>query len=105
MGKPLTDKRFADFPEISLESLLTLGRLGYEFATPVQAATIPLFCGNKDVAVDACTGSGKTLAFVVPAVEKLRRLEQPLKKHQVRDGKGVLVILREPRLWLWPHVL
>lgn len=48
-----------------------------------QEATIPLFCGNKDVAVDACTGSGKTLAFVLPSVERLRRLEQPLKKHQV----------------------
>lgn len=47
-----------------------------------QEATIPLFCGNKDVAVDACTGSGKTLAFLLPVVERLRRLEQPLKKNQ-----------------------
>jgi len=49
----------------------------------VQEATIPLFASNKDVAVDAQTGSGKTLAFVVPVVEKLRRLDEPLKKHQV----------------------
>eukprot|EP00803_Ostreobium_quekettii_P000918 evm.model.scf_621EXC.6 EVM.evm.TU.scf_621EXC.6 scf_621EXC:66270-74354(-) len=88
MSGPLTDKRFSDFPQISPETLATLGRLGFEFATPVQAATLPLFCGNKDVAVDACTGSGKTLAFVVPIAEKLRRLEARLKKHQV----GAIVI-------------
>ena len=57
-------------------------------ALPVQEATIPLFCGNKDVAVDACTGSGKTLAFVLPVVERLRRLEQPLKRNQVRRRLG-----------------
>lgn len=39
--------------------------------------------------MEACTGSGKTLAFVIPIVEKLRRLEAPLKKHQVGDdGPG-----------------
>lgn len=43
---------------------------------------------NKDVSVDACTGSGKTLAFIVPTVEMLRRLEDPLKRHQV----GALII-------------
>lgn len=37
--------------------------------TPVQAITIPLFLGNKDVLVEACTGSGKTLAFLLPVVE------------------------------------
>ena len=35
---------------------------------------IPLFCSNKDVAVDAATGSGKTLAFIVPIVERLLKL-------------------------------
>jgi ATP-dependent RNA helicase DDX55/SPB4 len=29
------------------------------------------------------TGSGKTLAFLIPVVEKLLRLEEPLKKHHV----------------------
>ena len=49
----------------------------------MQEAAIPLFCGNKDVAVDACTGSGKTLAFVLPVVERLRRLDQALRRNQV----------------------
>jgi ATP-dependent RNA helicase DDX55/SPB4 len=29
------------------------------------------------------TGSGKTLSFLIPVIEKLRRLEEPLKKHHV----------------------
>lgn len=41
--------------------------------TPVQASTIPLFMGNKDVVVEAVTGSGKTLAFLVPVVERILR--------------------------------
>lgn len=51
--------------------------------TPVQASTIPLFMGNKDVVVEAVTGSGKTLAYVLPVVEKLLRLEERTKKHHV----------------------
>ncbi len=76
-------RSFKDIKEISPETLAVLGALGFHQATPVQEATIPLFCGHKDVAVDACTGSGKTLAFVIPLTEKLRRLEDPLKRHQV----------------------
>jgi len=60
--------------------------LGFHTATPVQQACIPLFCGHKDVAVDACTGSGKTLAFVVPILEKLSRLEVQLRENEVRRG-------------------
>ena len=61
-----------------------LGKLGFVDATPVQEACIPQFLGHKDVAVDACTGSGKTLAFVIPVLEKLRKLEEQLKNNQVK---------------------
>lgn len=81
----MAGKPFRDFPELSQETKDILASQGFERATPVQEATIPLFAGNKDVAVDACTGSGKTLAFVVPIIEKLRKLEHPLKRHQVRE--------------------
>jgi len=67
--------RFRDLDCLSPETIAVLeGQLGFVATTPVQEATIPLLAGNKDVAVDACTGSGKTLAFVLPVVEKLRRL-------------------------------
>lgn len=80
MGGP---RRFQELDGVSAPTLAVLNRLGFLTATPVQEATIPLFSGHKDVAVDACTGSGKTLAFVIPVVEKLRQLEEGLKPNQV----------------------
>ena len=76
-------KPFSEFSELSEATLLVLERLGYSTATPVQEACLPLFIGHKDVAVDACTGSGKTLAFVVPIIEKLRKLEDQLRRNEV----------------------
>ncbi|MCJ1313820.1 ATP-dependent rRNA helicase spb4 [Agyrium rufum] len=57
--------------------------MGMARMTPVQASTIPLFMGHKDVVVEAVTGSGKTLAFLVPVVERLLRLGDQTKKHHV----------------------
>ncbi|CCH59885.1 hypothetical protein TBLA_0C00690 [Henningerozyma blattae CBS 6284] len=45
--------------------------MGFERMTPVQASTIPMLAGNKDVVVDSVTGSGKTIAFVIPVLEKI----------------------------------
>lgn len=45
--------------------------LGFPLMTPVQASTIPLLAGNKDVVVEAVTGSGKTLSFVIPVLQKV----------------------------------
>ncbi|CAI7932741.1 unnamed protein product [Closterium sp. NIES-54] len=76
--------RFSDLrPPLCADTLSVLGRFGFEFATPVQAACVPLLCGNKDVAAEAVTGSGKTLAFVLPVAEILRRVASSLKKFQV----------------------
>lgn len=84
-NRALTATRFSDLePPLSEPVLEALSQAGFEFCTPVQAATIPLLCSFKDVAVDAATGSGKTLAFVVPLVEILRRSSSaPPKRHQV----------------------
>ncbi|XP_077479345.1 ATP-dependent RNA helicase DDX55 [Stigmatopora argus] len=68
--------------------LETLRELQFTNMTPVQAACIPLFMSNKDVAAEAVTGSGKTLAFVIPLLEILLRREEKLKKKQV----GALVV-------------
>ena len=59
-------------PKLSDYTLKALDNLKFDFMTPVQAATIPLFTTNKDVAVEACTGSGKTLAYLIPCFEILR---------------------------------
>ncbi|KAG5951350.1 ATP-dependent rRNA helicase spb4 [Claviceps sorghi] len=57
--------------------------LGFSQMTPVQAATMPHFMGNKDVVVEAVTGSGKTMAFLLPIVQRILRLDEPTKKHHV----------------------
>src|ERR1700709_2833732 len=44
--------------------------------------------GNKDVVVEAVTGSGKTLAFLIPVIEKLLRMDGPMKKYHV----GAIII-------------
>jgi ATP-dependent RNA helicase DeaD len=45
--------------------------MGFEFATPVQAATYPLARQGKDLMVQSRTGSGKTAAFGLPFVSGL----------------------------------
>ncbi|KAI5291668.1 ATP-dependent rRNA helicase spb4 [Ascosphaera aggregata] len=70
-------------PPLSQWMLDAISSMGFERMTPVQASTIPLFMGHKDVVVEAVTGSGKTLAFLIPVVERLLRLEAPVKKHHV----------------------
>ncbi|KAI3901789.1 hypothetical protein MKW98_013904 [Papaver atlanticum] len=83
--KALTEYRFCDLtPSLSKPTLDALTEGGFNYCTPVQRATIPLFGNNKDVSVDAATGSGKTLAFVVPLVEILRRSSsETFKPHQI----------------------
>ncbi|TID17454.1 ATP-dependent rRNA helicase spb4 [Venturia nashicola] len=75
-------------PPLSDWLLEAIASNGYEKATPVQANVVPLFAKNKDVVVEAVTGSGKTLAFLLPIVEKLLKLQDPIKKHHV----GAIII-------------
>ncbi|KAF2659943.1 ATP-dependent rRNA helicase-like protein spb4 [Lophiostoma macrostomum CBS 122681] len=75
-------------PPLSEWILDAISTMGFTKMTPVQAAAIPLFMGNKDVVVEAVTGSGKTLAFLIPIVERLLRLDAPIKKNHV----GAIII-------------
>ena len=70
-------------PPLAEWILEAVSAMGYARMTPVQASTIPEFMQNRDVVVEAVTGSGKTLAYLIPVVERLLRLETPLKKHHV----------------------
>ena len=47
MGPLKTGARFSDIAELSQETLEVLEKLSFTHATPVQEATLPLFCGNK----------------------------------------------------------
>ncbi|KKK25892.1 ATP-dependent rRNA helicase spb4, partial [Aspergillus ochraceoroseus] len=75
-------------PSLSEWVLDAVSSMGFTRMTPVQASAIPLFMAHKDVVVEAVTGSGKTLSFLIPVVEKLLRLEEPIKKHHV----GAIII-------------
>lgn len=73
--------------------LQAINGFGFSCMTPVQAACIPHFINNKDIAAEAVTGSGKTLAFVVPLLQILIREETQLKKHEI--GAIILTPTRE----------
>lgn len=45
--------------------------MGFEAATKIQAAAIPLIMSGRDVAGQAQTGTGKTAAFAIPVLERI----------------------------------
>ncbi|MEC7242153.1 MAG: DEAD/DEAH box helicase [Myxococcota bacterium] len=50
----------------------SISALGFEEATPIQAATIPVLLEGHDVIGQARTGSGKTAAFGLPLLERVK---------------------------------
>src|SRR5690349_19197960 len=65
MTKPFTELG------LSADLLKAIDRLGFEQASPIQAAAIPLLLNGRDVVGQSQTGSGKTAAFAAPAIEKV----------------------------------
>ncbi len=59
------------FAELGLapELLRAIESLGFEQATPIQAAAIPPLLAGRDLVGQSQTGSGKTVAFGAPAVQ------------------------------------
>ena len=61
---------FADL-DLRGELLSALATQGYEEATPIQAAAIPVLRTGADVVGQAATGTGKTAAFALPILDRL----------------------------------
>ncbi len=61
------------FAELGLDErlLATLGDIGYETPSPIQAETIPALLAGRDVVGLAQTGTGKTAAFALPLLQQL----------------------------------
>ncbi len=59
------------FAELGLapEILKAIERMGFEEASPIQSAAIPVLLGGADVVGQSQTGSGKTAAFGIPALQ------------------------------------
>ncbi len=66
----LTDTFFTNF---ELHALLQQGldEAGFTRCTPIQALTLPMALGGRDVAGQAQTGTGKTCAFLVAMMNRL----------------------------------
>ncbi|MEQ8209245.1 MAG: DEAD/DEAH box helicase [Lacipirellulaceae bacterium] len=62
-----------DFTQLGLAEpfLRATSELGYETATPIQAAAIPVVLAGKDLIGCAQTGTGKTAAFTLPMLDRL----------------------------------
>ncbi|ORX66154.1 DEAD-domain-containing protein [Linderina pennispora] len=80
-------------PALSQPILDAVSSYGFDYMTPVQEATIPVFLQNHDVVVEAATGSGKTLAFVIPILELL--LRKKLKLGHSEIGAVIISPTRE----------
>ena len=73
-GGNLSDLRYDDIPGLSAASKRAMSQVfGYEYATPVQAATIAPALAGRDILARARTGTGKTLGFVLPMLERITR--------------------------------
>jgi len=69
-----TDKQqYSTFAELNLqpELLRAVQDAGYETPSPIQAQTIPLLLGGRDVLGQAQTGTGKTAAFALPLLSRI----------------------------------
>lgn len=79
------------FAELGVDGrvLAALDEVGYEYPSPIQAATIPALLSGRDVVGLAQTGTGKTAAFAVPALSKLAELSD---LHGPQRSTRVLVL-------------
>ncbi len=75
---PMEKRPFTELG-LSPEVLKAVDKMGFEEASPIQTAVIPLLLEGRDVVGQSATGSGKTAAFGIPAVE---RIDASLKKVQ-----------------------
>lgn len=75
----MTDQPLS-FAELGLPDPIVkaVAKVGYEQASPIQAASIPPLLEGKDILGMAQTGTGKTAAFALPLLSKVDvKLKQP----------------------------
>ncbi len=82
------------FSELTLseEMQRAIAEVGYEEASPIQAAGIPVLLAGRDVIGQAQTGTGKTAAFAIPAIELVdtdsREVQVPRALPHPRAGRA-----------------
>jgi ATP-dependent RNA helicase DeaD len=78
-----SDTTAVPFSDLGLSEIVlqAVKGIGYESASPIQAATIPAMLEGVDILGQAQTGTGKTAAFALPILSKLdttKRIPQAL---------------------------
>jgi len=71
--KSAADAPAVAFTELGLSEAVvrSVKAIGYESASPIQAATIPILLAGQDVLGQAQTGTGKTAAFALPILSQI----------------------------------
>ncbi len=82
-------RRFTDFP-IQSPILHGLADLGFEYCTPIQAASLEQTMAGRNVAGRAQTGTGKTAAFLIAIFKRM--LENPELRPTVTGRPAALVL-------------
>ena len=85
----LTDTRFDSFG-FSEPILAGIRDAGFEYCTPIQAATLPLALAGKDVAGQAQTGTGKTAAFLLATFHHLEK-HPPRKERRPNQPRALIL--------------
>lgn len=75
--------------------LRALDDLGYQYATPIQAQSIPLLLESRDLAGQAQTGTGKTNAFLLAVLNELLTLPEADERHANEPRAFIMAPTRE----------
>ena len=86
-------KRFTDFA-IQAPILHGLADLGFQYCTPIQAASLEQTMAGKNVAGRAQTGTGKTAAFLIAIFKRM--LENP-ELRPTKTGRPAALVLAPTR--------
>ena len=82
------------FTELGLspEMLKAVAKMGFEEASPIQTAVIPVILSGRDVVGQSSTGSGKTAAFAIPALERVDPQVKAVQVLVLERGRGRMQI-------------
>jgi len=80
--------RFHDF-DLPLQVMRAIHDLGYEYASPIQAQTLPFSLSGADCVGKAQTGTGKTAAFLLTLITDF--LENPIKKQYDSEPRSIIL--------------
>ncbi|WP_068546294.1 ATP-dependent RNA helicase RhlB [Thalassotalea crassostreae] len=89
----LTETKFSDLG-LSPKVVAGLENMGFHHCTSIQAKSLPILLGGKDIAGQAQTGEGKTIAFLAATFDLL--LRKPTPEGSEKERKQPRAIIMAP---------